>query len=360
MSTVVNPLPGVPDVESPLFESIFKAKNVSAETMDIARRLRRDGFVVIDFPDPDFDGIAERIIRALDGEYDWTAWREGQTPGLRVQDAWSRVPEVKQLATNATLLKLLSDLYGRRAFPFQTLNFPVGTQQHFHTDSVHFSSSPERFMAGVWVALEDIDDDNGPLVYYPGSHTLPIFTNEHIGVNPSTQAQNMYQHYPSYEKTWEAIVEALDLKPFYFHAKKGQALIWAANLLHGGAAQKDRQRTRYSQVTHYYFDNCAYYTPMGTVEFLGPVQFRDNIVDISTGERVPSRVNGVEVPAEHIAHTTPGRHLQPNVPIPKPTKTPPGFDPKAYLKANPDVAKARVDPAKHWLEYGYREGRPLR
>src|SRR5579875_3486021 len=210
MSTVVNVLPGVPDVESPLFESLFKAKDIPAETVEIARKLRRDGFVVIDFPDPDFDGIAERIIRALDSQYDWQAWREGKTPGLRVQDAWNTVPEVKQLASNPVLLKLLSDLYGRRAFPFQTLNFPVGTQQHFHTDSVHFSSSPERFMAGVWVALEDIDSDNGPLVYYPGSHTLPVFTNEHIGVNPDTQGPNMYQHYPVYEKAWEAIVEALD------------------------------------------------------------------------------------------------------------------------------------------------------
>ena len=32
---------------------------------------------------------------------------------------------------------------------------------------------PEGFMCGVWVALEDMDMDNGPLVYYPGSHQLP-------------------------------------------------------------------------------------------------------------------------------------------------------------------------------------------
>lgn len=359
MSSVANVLPGVPDVESPLFESIFKRKNVSAETLEVARTLRRDGFAVIDFPDPNFNRLADRIIRALNDSYDWKAWREGKIPGLRVQDAWDKVPEVKQLACNPDILKLLSDLYGRRAFPFQTLNFPVGTQQHFHTDSVHFSSIPERFMAGVWIALEDIDADNGPLVYYPGSHSLPVFTNAHIGANPATQSQSMYEHYPRYEKTWEAIVEALELKPFYFHAKKGQALIWAANLLHGGAAQKDPHRTRYSQVTHYYFDDCAYYTPMGTVEFLGPVQFRDNIVDISTGKHVANRINGVDVPKSHIEYTSPHRHLL-GAAAQRPTKTPPGFDPKAYLRANPDVAKAKVDPVKHWLEYGYREGRPLR
>ena len=77
MSSVVNVLPGVPDVESPLFESLFQAKDVTPETVEIARKLRKDGFVVIDFPDPDFNGIAERIIRALDNRYDWQAWRDG-------------------------------------------------------------------------------------------------------------------------------------------------------------------------------------------------------------------------------------------------------------------------------------------
>ena len=30
-------------------------------------------------------------------------------------------------------------------------------------------------MCGVWVALEDITEDNGPLHYYPGSHRLPDY-----------------------------------------------------------------------------------------------------------------------------------------------------------------------------------------
>ncbi len=349
MSSIVNRLPGVPDVESPLFESIFQAKGVSAQTMDVARQLRNDGYAVIDFPDPDFESKKDKIIRALDKKYDWDGWRKGTVPNLRIQDAWQTVPEVRQLATNPAILTLLSELYGRKAFPFQTLNFPVGTQQHFHSDSVHFSSCPERFMVGVWVALEDIDAENGPLIYYPGSHTLPVYTNEHLGVSPGT-GPNLYHHYPAYESAWEALVESLDLKPMYFHAKKGQALIWAANLLHGGAPQEDTKRTRYSQVTHYYFENCGYYTPLGSVPFLGLIQMRD-ITDISTGKPVPNRVNGMDVPKAVSGSP---------VNLPQPTRVPKDFDRAAYLRANPDVAAAKADPVKHWLEFGYREGRPLR
>ena len=41
-------------------------------------------------------------------------------------------------------------------------------------------------------------------------------------------------------------------------------------------------------------------------------------------------------------------------------KLPDNFDASAYLEANPDVAKAGVDPARHYLEFGRREGRRLK
>lgn len=222
-------------------------------------------------------------------------------------------------------------------------------------------------MAGVWVALEDIDADNGPLIYYPGSHKLPIFTNEHIGRNPYTQGPNPYNNYPLYEKAWEAIVDGLQLKPLYFHANKGQALIWSANLLHGGAAQRDMKRTRYSQVTHYYFERCCYYTPLESVPFLGMIHYR-NIRDVTTGEPVANQVNGVQVPKSEDSSAgltqQVRRWLRPTKNSRKESKAaaamPPGFDPDAYLKANPDVAAAGRDPLKHWLEFGQREGRPIR
>ena len=36
---------------------------------------------------------------------------------------------------------------------------------------------------------------------------------------------------------------------------------------------------------------------------------------------------------------------------------PPDFDPAWYLKNNPDVAAAGVDPLKHFMEFGAKEGR---
>src|SRR5205823_7392747 len=70
------------------------------------------------------------------------------------------------------------------------------------------------------------------------------------------------EFYHLYEAHIEKLVAARGLTPHHAILKKGQALIWAANLLHGGSVHRDKGRTRHSQVTHYYFEGCQHYSPM--------------------------------------------------------------------------------------------------
>lgn len=281
-------LPGVPLVESPLFGAVLDELSLTLAERGIAQNLHRDGFAVFDFPDEEIAQRAERIKAALGPGFDIAGWRaEGWAANvsLRAQDAWKTNPDVRAIACNAAVRDLLTKLYGRRAFPFQTLNFPVGTQQHFHSDSIHFSSAPERFMCGVWIALEDIDEGAGPLVYYPGSHRWPILTNEMIGKVVGDSRDFLAQ--APYEQAWREIAAASGVAPRTFMPKKGQALIWAANLLHGGSRQTNPALTRWSQVTHYYFDGCAYYTPAFSDPLIGNLDLR-RITDISTGRPAPN------------------------------------------------------------------------
>ncbi|MEQ8953977.1 MAG: hypothetical protein RL120_07550, partial [Gammaproteobacteria bacterium] len=83
-----------------------------------------------------------------------------------------------------------------------------------------------------------------------------------------------YDHYKGYEAAIQELIREHGLQPEYGVMKKGTALIWAANLLHGGAPVQDTARTRHSQVTHYYFENCKYFTPMNSagseIEYRNP------------------------------------------------------------------------------------------
>jgi hypothetical protein len=71
-------------------------------------------------------------------------------------------------------------------------------------------------------------------------------------------------------------------------------LIWAANLLHGGDPVTDPRSTRRSQVTHYYFHDCTYYTPVLSDFARGKIYFRQ-ITDITTGKLQPLRFDGRRV-----------------------------------------------------------------
>ncbi len=300
-----NLFPGMPLIESPLFPSIKVSQGLTAEEDRIATSLYEKGYAVFDFPDADLDARIERIKTNLSPRFriDFADPHGDKTTGeRRIQDAWMFDEDVRAIATNENVLDLLSKLYGRRAFPFQTLNFPVGTQQEAHSDSVHFSSLPERFMCGVWLAMEDVGPDAGPLFYYPGSHLWPIMTNALIGRRG--YGSDLSSAQDPYGPAWQALCLAHDAREDVFLARKGQALIWCANLLHGGSRQNDPSRTRWSQVTHYYFEDCVYYTPAFSDEAIGRLQLRD-LVAISDGKPRPNIYLGEVIPiSQHSAPRT--------------------------------------------------------
>ena len=359
MSPLKDLLPGIPIVESPLFHAMLEGIGFNEEEQRVAVELHERGYAVIDFPDELLDARIERIKSNLAPRFDIdmaapdTIKNSGQI--RRIQDAWTFDSDVRAIASNEHILKLLGKLYGRAAFPFQTLNFPVGTEQHLHSDSIHFSSIPERFMCGVWVAMEDVHADAGPLTYLPGSHKWPVLSNLMIGRRgfgtPPVGAQDPF------EPAWDALVGTSGKAQEVFLAKKGQALIWAANLLHGGSVQHDPTRTRWSQVTHYYFADCIYYTPAFSDEALGQLDLR-TITNIATGKIEPNTILGAEL----VAPAPPKRRWR----WPRPTRgstsatLPADFDSGMYLKLNPDVAAAGADPVEHFLHHGAREGRPYR
>jgi hypothetical protein len=346
-------------VESPLFYAAIDELGLDEGERQTAIDLHERGYAVIDFPDDHLEERIERITAYLSAHFglDPVDHQSLKASGQRVQDAWVYNEDIRAIASNEAILKLLEKLYGRKAFPFQTLNFPVGTQQHLHSDSIHFSSIPERFMCGVWLAMEDIQADAGPLTYLPGSHKWPILSNVMIGRRGSDGPREHAQ--APFEAAWDALIEHSDSSPEVFLAKKGQALIWAANLLHGGSPQADQRLTRWSQVTHYYFEDCIYYTPSFSDEPLGKLDLRV-IVDARNEKLKPNCYLGEQIDLE--ADARPGPSLMSK--IKRRMKTPEGlpddFDPEAYYRLNPDVAVARLDAIEHYLAHGKSEGRRYR
>ena len=278
----------LPWVESPFFSDIIKTKNISVEDKKLASEYYENGFIVLS------NIFTNELIDKIKSEMNEKGFNENfpiQTfrNNIRIQDLWQYSDPVKELACHPKIMDTLKMLYEREPVPFQTLNFKVGTQQKAHSDTLHFSSLPARYMCGVWVALEDITEDNGPLFYYPGSHRNPEYNFSDF---KNTTEDTSYENYPEYETFMEDLMEKSSYKKKKFLAKKGDALIWSSNIIHGGSPVEDPQSTRYSQVTHYYFENCIYYTPMLSNMVTKELFIRRNLVDIKTGKIAEQNFNG--------------------------------------------------------------------
>ena len=158
---------------------------------------------------------------------------------------------IKNIMHAEGLMKLLSFILDKEVVPFQTLNFIKGSGQRAHSDSIHMTTYPLGYLIAVWIALEDIHPDSGPLFYYPGSHKLPYLLNDDFA-NYSSRFKLGNKQYSDYEDVTEDIIQQSGLQPEVFLAQKGDVLIWHANLIHGGMPVINTALTRKSMVIHYY------------------------------------------------------------------------------------------------------------
>lgn len=310
-----------PWVESPFFQREVAARRarLSPAHQELATKFHRDGYAVAEglIPADLCDRIREETGDALAG-------------AGRIPDAWrDGATSTRELATLPAVQYLLEVLYERRPIPFQTLNFRVGTQQMPHSDSVHFTSFPARFMCGVWVALEDIDEESGPLFYFPGSQELPEITLYDLSLPAEGE---WFDRYGAYERFQQELMASRGWKPVPFLAKKGDALIWSSNVIHGGSPIDRSGSTRWSQVTHYLFDDCIYYQPHSSIVPLGELKLLD-VIDLNTLEPVPHRFNGQPVVV------TPLPNGRSRISI-EPTPAPP---PEASWSAVLDATKRALD-----------------
>gem|GEM_PF-1169282 len=207
-----------------------------------------------DFPDLRFDihGLGRAVPYAP----------EAQVNPSKALDVHWHSEAVRKMMYAPALLAFLHLIFERRVLASQTLGFWRGSQQNGHQDSAYVVYSMPMQFAASWIALEDVKEGAGELFYHVGSHRLGEyrFHSRFKGVSEArrlgfsethTEAQ-IAQHVDRIAKQ----AKGLDLRTERFLAKRGDVLIWAADLVHGGSTISKSQ-TRKSIVTHYCPADCA-------------------------------------------------------------------------------------------------------
>ena len=182
----------------------------------------------------------------------------GFHPSGRIMFAYRQSQLMQEVVNNKEIIQLLSFLLGKRVHPFQSINFIKGSEQKPHSDSIHMTTYPLGYLAAIWIALESISEENGGLIYYPGSHKLPYILNDDFdhGGNSWRLGNNANQRY---EEKIQEVIDQNGLKPKVFRANPGDLLIWHANLIHGGLPIQKEGSTRKSMVVHYFTEDVICY-----------------------------------------------------------------------------------------------------
>ena len=190
-----------------------------------------------------------------------------------------------QVLKHPGLLHWIRLLMEREPKPLQTIMAHKGSQQGAHSDSIHMTTYPIGYLSAAWIAFEDIHPDSGPLVFYPGSHRFPYVFSKDVGISEADFKKHGYSSYAEkYEPYIRRVVEERHIEPHHFHAKKGDVLIWHANLIHGGSMRRNVQLSRKSLVCHFFVKGAFVYHDLAAArskqQYVGTCLLRDESGDI--------------------------------------------------------------------------------
>lgn len=91
----------------------------------------------------------------------------------RVVNLHLAVRAIGNLLTQNRAISVCDEFFGEPTSLYTSLYYERGSEQSLHRDTPLFCTKPPLRYLGVWVALEEVRQDNGPLCVVPKSHLLP-------------------------------------------------------------------------------------------------------------------------------------------------------------------------------------------
>src|SRR5262249_38466348 len=166
---------------------------------------------------------------------------------VKLVDVYEYLETARRVIFAPAIQRFLELIFDRPPLPHQGLSFSRGSKQPMHQDTAFVRVSSPMELVASWIALEDVTPGSGELQYYEGSHSFPefLFDGRYKWQPPGNPELGAYYEHLS------RCAEERQLSPSRFLARKGDVLIWSADLAHGGSAYTDTSRTRRSLVTHY-------------------------------------------------------------------------------------------------------------
>ena len=142
------------------------------------------------------------------------------------------------------------DKYGDATL-YTSLFFELGSEQPLHRDTPYFFSGGVGGYLGAWVALDNVDENNGALIAVKGSHNLPepdLLKLKEAHFPDAKVPPSSTPLFNAYNEELVALSEQQNMQLITLKVNKGDMVIWNPSTLHGGMAHLDKTRSRRSFV----------------------------------------------------------------------------------------------------------------
>jgi len=225
--------------------------------VDYSSTFDEDGFCIIrNAIDPVFINKANQQVNLFRSKNDPLLYRnkllvEGMLE--RVVNLHFSVTSLQGIFSSAMHAgQAVCDRYGKATL-YTSLFFEHGSEQPLHRDTPYFYSGPQEGYFGVWVALEDADEENGALIAIKGSHRLPepdldkLKNRFHPNSEVPPSSPYLFQ---AYNEELAFAAETQGLSTVTCAVKMGDMILWHPSTLHGGLPHLDKSRSRRSFIMH--------------------------------------------------------------------------------------------------------------
>lgn len=234
-----------------------------ATVAEAVETFRRDGAVILrQAVAPEVVDRIRQVMQSADenspfagfikGKVVVTSQENQQHHRFRFKDLYVNNRDAREAILSPLLIDVLNGISGEPVLAFQSLGFIRGSGLRVHRDSnfVVVDQRPESVI-GTWLALEDIEEGMGELVYYPGSHRFPAYEMSEGSLQRVKNPGKISYSNDEYVNYLTDNIEAMGLEEKRFLAKKGDCLVWHADVVHAGSPVTRAGATRYSLATHF-------------------------------------------------------------------------------------------------------------
>lgn len=174
------------------------------------------------------------------------------TPGVKIVQPHCLSKALALASVNQQAVGFISNILGGPVAVLQSQAFLRGTNQPVHIDWPYINAQRKLpYLVVGWVCLEDTHPSAGPVTLFPGGHDQKLTGIFDWGGGQLTMSANSTRTASDFVSYVTDRMQSANIRPEPQLLRRGDILLWHANMPNGEIEIQDTSLTRRAMLVHY-------------------------------------------------------------------------------------------------------------